>query len=140
MKKVLVTLAILSVSVSLFAFTAFEMEGKWFLALKTPIGIKKGNLVCEFSDENEFDGTLNIFGKDNEVQDGKLIGDKFTFVGDIQFWGKIPYTAEGVILDSGFVKVVVKSEKGRFLAVAYKDEEKLKDAKHALKLLEKEFK
>lgn len=140
MKKVITTLLILIASLSLFAFTASEMEGKWYLALKTPVGIKKGYLECKFSDDTNFTGTLNIFDKDNEVVNGVLKNDRFTFEGDIKFFGMIPYDAFGMVIDKGFVKTIVDSEKGMFLAVAYRDEEKLKDAKRALKQFEKELK
>lgn len=123
-KALLFILVLLSLS-ALSASEARDLEGRWFLAARTPIGVKYGYLDIAFTDQSAFEGTINIFKHDNSFSDGVLSGDGFSFSGTIRFiFSRIPFKATGTIRE-GYAEAVIEAGGRKMGALASRDEEKL---------------
>ena len=87
------------------------ITGKYEVSLKTPMGLKKGELII-----NEADGIITgkmvVMGKENEIDPGKSNGNNFTFSGKLKTaMGVVPYTCEASV-SGETVSGTVKTKKG----------------------------
>lgn len=87
------------------------ITGKYEVSLKTPMGLKKGELII-----NEADGIITgkmvVMGKENEIDPGKSDGNNFTFSGKLKTaMGVVPYTCEASV-SGETVSGTVKTKKG----------------------------
>ena len=87
------------------------ITGKYEVSLKTPMVLKKGELII-----NEADGIITgkmvVMGKENEIDPGKSDGNNFTFSGKLKTaMGVVPYTCEASV-SGETVSGTVKTKKG----------------------------
>lgn len=87
--------------------------GNYFLALKTPMGIKNGELTL-VENGNVLTGRMKLFGVEKSVGPGRLEGSHFTFLGELETAvGTLAYEcvgqAEGDILNG-----IARTRKGDF--------------------------
>lgn len=87
------------------------ITGKYEVSLKTPMGLKKGELIL-FDAEGLITGKMVVMGKENEIDPGKSNGENFTFSGKLKTaMGVVPYTCEASISGEA-ISGTVKTKKG----------------------------
>ena len=87
------------------------ITGKYEVSLKTPMGLKKGELIL-FDAEGLITGKMVVMGKENEIDPGKSNGGNFTFSGKLKTaMGVVPYTCEASISGEA-ISGTVKTKKG----------------------------
>lgn len=87
------------------------IDGTYNVMLKTPMGVKKGELV--FSTQgSELIGKLVVMGNDNPFVTGSVNGNQFAFTGEIKTaMGKVSYECTGSV-DGDSLEGVAKTKKG----------------------------
>lgn len=127
MKKLLIILILMLCSVSaVFAYTAEDVAGRWYMACDTPVGLKRGYIDCNFTSSNDFTGILNMFGNDNTYDDGYFQDKEFSFSGKIKFMiFRIKYSATGYFLSENRIKADIDSGSGAFKAIAARSDEEI---------------
>jgi hypothetical protein len=74
-----------------------EVDGKYKISMKTPMGVKDGYLTIDTSG-GDVSGVLTILGKDNPYSGGTQEGNTVKFSGTFaSIMGKTPYDGEGTI-------------------------------------------
>lgn len=87
------------------------ITGKYEVSLKTPMGLKKGELILSDA-EGIITGKMVVMGKENEIDPGKSDGDNLTFSGKLKTaMGVVPYTCEASV-SGGTISGTVKTKKG----------------------------
>ena len=87
------------------------ITGKYEVSLKTPMGLKKGELILN-EEDSIITGNLVVMGKENEINPGKSDGENFTFSGKLKTaMGVVPYTCEASISGEE-ISGTVKTKKG----------------------------
>ena len=87
------------------------ITGKYEVSLKTPMGLKKGELILSDA-EGLITGKMVVMGKENEIDPGKSNGENFTFSGKLKTaMGVVPYTCEASISGEA-ISGTVKTKKG----------------------------
>lgn len=87
------------------------ITGTYFINLKTPLGIKKGELTLE-ENGGTLTGKMNALGKENPIEPGVCEGDSFTFSGSLKTAvGKLDYTCSGTV-EGNALNGVAKTKKG----------------------------
>lgn len=126
MKRILVTLILIAQLSLAWSYSAKDMQGFWYMATNTPIGINRGKIEAIFIDEHNFYGSINMFNHDNEFSNGYFLSDAFAFSGKIRFLlSNIAFEAIGTINDDGNVTATIETRMGEFKAVAARSEEEL---------------
>ena len=81
------------------------------VSLKTPMGIKKGDLTL-YDTDGVITGKMVVMGKENNIDPGKADGDSLTFSGKLKSAiGVVPYTCEASV-DGDTINGTVKTKKG----------------------------
>lgn len=89
------------------------IDGKYAVVLKTPLGAKKGKLILK-SEEDKLTGTMLALGSKEEIQNGKVSDNHFSFEGSFKTaLGKLDYQAEGSYKNNSLLGVA-KTKKGNF--------------------------
>lgn len=85
------------------------VNGTYEIMMKTPIGVKKGQMILN-ADGEKLSGAFVIKGKENSFTDGTVSGDHFSFGGELMSSvGKMVYTCEGDVTgDEVTAKAVAK--------------------------------
>lgn len=87
------------------------VSGHYNVKLKTPMGLKKGELILEEQD-GTLCGKMLVMGKENPLTDGKVSGDSFTFSGELTTAaGKMAFSCEGSV-SGDEISGKVKTKKG----------------------------
>ena len=95
------------------------ITGKYEVSLKTPMGLKKGELIL-FDAEGLITGKMVVMGKENEIDPGKSNGENFTFSGKLKTaMGVVPYTCEASISGEA-ISGTVKTKKGDMALTGYR--------------------
>ena len=130
MKKVfLASIMAFFISFPLFCYESEDMEGRWYLACRTPIGIKQGYIDASFSSDTEFSGTISMFDHENEFEDGFFFGNEFFFTAKVRFlFMDIDIDAAGKIDGKGKVSADITAGIASFPAIAYRSQEELENA------------
>ena len=87
------------------------IDGTYNVMLKTPMGVKKGELI--FSGEDSvMTGKLVVMGNDNLFETVSIDGNHFIFTGEIKTaMGKVPYECIGNV-DGDNIEGIAKTKKG----------------------------
>lgn len=86
------------------------IDGTYSVMLKTPMGVKKGELVF-ISDGSVLTGKLIVMGKENPIVITDAADDCFAFQGEIKTAiGKVPYTCKGSISGDSIEGIAVTSK------------------------------
>lgn len=87
------------------------ISGTYDVTLKTPMGVKKGQLILQ--DENgTLTGAMRVMGKENPFTPGICSGDRFSFSGALKTAvGRVAYDCDGTVT-GGELTGVVKTKKG----------------------------
>lgn len=89
------------------------IDGTYSVSLKTPMGLKKGDLVLA-TKEGTLTGKMIIMGKENPITDGTCEGDSFHFAGDLKTAvGKLSFTCDGSV-SGDTLTAETRSKKGNF--------------------------
>ena len=95
------------------------ITGKYEVSLKTPMGLKKGELILSDA-EGLITGKMVVMGKENEIDPGKSNGENFTFSGKLKTaMGVVPYTCEASISGEA-ISGTVKTKKGDMALTGYR--------------------
>ena len=87
------------------------VAGTYEVTLKTPMGMKKGELVLE-ENNGIISGKMVALGKENAIEPGKVEGNHFTFGGKLKTpVGMTAYTCEGDV-DGDAIVGTVMTKKG----------------------------
>lgn len=87
------------------------VDGTYNVMLKTPMGVKKGQLILA-SDGEALTGKLIALGEENCFTNGSTSGDSFTFSGELKTaMGKVAYECAGSV-DDNAISGSVKTKKG----------------------------
>ncbi len=87
------------------------VDGTYNVMLKTPIGVKKGELVL-ISDGNILNGKMIVLGQENAFIPGKTDGTAFSFSGELKTAvGKMAYDCSGSV-EGDAITGSVKTKKG----------------------------
>jgi len=87
--------------------------GVYFLALKTPMGIKNGELVLEELG-NVLTGRMKLFGTERGIIPGRREGSRFAFSGEWETAvGVLAYECTG-LAEGDTLSGVAKTRKGDF--------------------------
>lgn len=87
------------------------VDGSYQVKLRTPLGVKKGELVLQSQGE-VLTGRMTVMGKENEIGPGIMDGDSFRFEGKMKTAvGELAYVCSGSV--SGNVLTgTAKTKKG----------------------------
>ncbi|MGN1024520.1 MAG: hypothetical protein ACI4OJ_13525 [Lachnospiraceae bacterium] len=73
------------------------VAGTYDVALKTPMGVKKGTLVLEEAD-GKLSGQIRVMNRENDIAEGSVKGDAFSFSGKLKTAvGVTAYTCTGTV-------------------------------------------
>lgn len=73
------------------------VDGTYGVILKTPMGVKKGDLVLK-SESDVLTGAMIVMGQENPIAAGTVTGDSFTFTGELKTAvGKVPFECSGTV-------------------------------------------
>lgn len=87
------------------------VDGTYQVMLKTPMGIKKGELVLRSAD-GILSGEMIVMGKENPIGPGTTDGSAFRFSGEIKTAvGKLAYDCTGSVAED-VLTGVAKTKKG----------------------------
>jgi len=87
------------------------VEGTYNVMLKTPMGVKKGELVL-IPEGDVLNGKLVVMGQENPIEPGKTDGTKFSFSGELKTAvGKMSYECAGNV-EGDAITGSVKTKKG----------------------------
>ena len=87
------------------------IDGTYNIMLKTPMGVKKGELVF-VTDGTALRGAIVVKGVDNPFTSGSVNGDEFTFSGELQSSvGKLVYECSGSV-DGDKLTATANAKKG----------------------------
>lgn len=88
------------------------MEGTYRIAMKTPLGVQKGELTLTRQGDL-LSGSIRVMGSVSPVK-GKAEGDSFEFTGVLRAgFYRFAYTARGSVAD-GHLKAVASTRSGSF--------------------------
>lgn len=86
------------------------ITGTYEVSLKTPMGVKKGDLTLSDTD-GVITGKMVVMGKENDIDPGKADGDSLTFSGKLKSAiGVVSYTCEASV-DGDIINGTVKTKK-----------------------------
>lgn len=89
------------------------IDGTYSALMKTPMGMKKGDLVLEEKD-GMLNGKMIFMGKENPISGQAAEGDHFHFEGVLQTAvGRIPFACDGTVAGD-VLTASVQSGKGNF--------------------------
>lgn len=87
------------------------VSGTYNVMLKTPMGVKKGQLILS-ADGEVLTGSLVALGSENPIENGIANGDNFTFSGELKTaMGKTAFDCNGTV-DGDAITGSVKTKKG----------------------------
>ena len=87
------------------------ITGTYEVSLKTPMGVKKGDLTLSDTD-GVITGKMVVMGKENDIDPGKADRDSLTFSGKLKSAiGVVSYTCEASV-DGDIINGTVKTKKG----------------------------
>lgn len=87
------------------------ISGTYSINLKTPLGVKKGELTLE-ENSGVLTGRMNALGKENSIEPGTCVGNDFTFSGKLKTAvGLLAYECSGTV-DGDTLAGVAKTKKG----------------------------
>lgn len=73
------------------------VDGSYQVKLRTPLGVKKGELVLQ-SQDHVLTGRMTVMGKENGIGPGTTDGDSFQFEGKIKTAvGELAYVCSGIV-------------------------------------------
>lgn len=86
---------------------------RYDIEMSTPLGKRRGNL--ELMVWNHFlNGYLTMFTRTIPIQNGRCVGNKVSFGGDMKTLMKmLPYLAEGTLSPSG-VELMIETQQGSY--------------------------
>lgn len=89
------------------------VDGNYAVKMKTPMGLKKGELTLKSMDE-KLSGTMTVLGKTQTFENGTTQGDAFCFSGTLKTAiTLLNYTCEGTV-NGDALTASVKTQKGEF--------------------------
>lgn len=87
------------------------IDGNYSITLKTPMGLKKGELAL-IGKDGVLTGKMSALGKENEINPGTYDGDNFSFSGELKTAvGRLAYDLSGTA-DGNTISGVAKTKKG----------------------------
>lgn len=87
------------------------INGTYDVKLKTPMGLKKGQLVLSSNGE-QLTGALVALGQESPFEDGRVSGEQFSFRGAMNtVLGRLEYDCTGSV-DGDAVSGSVNTKKG----------------------------
>lgn len=87
------------------------VNGSYQVKLRTPLGVKKGELVLQ-SQGDVLTGRMIVMGKENEIGPGTVNGDSFRFEGKLKTAvGELAYVCSGSVHENELTGTV-KTKKG----------------------------
>lgn len=87
------------------------VTGTYTISLKTPLGLKKGELTLK-DEGGVLTGTMSALGKEQPIEAGSCSGDAFSFSGSLKTAaGRLAYSCEGTV-EGDTLAGVAKTKKG----------------------------
>lgn len=89
------------------------VDGNYAVKMKTPMGLKKGELSLK-SEGGTLSGAMTVLGKTQAFENGTTLGDTFCFSGTLKTAiALLNYTCEGNV-EGDTLTASVKTQKGEF--------------------------